>query len=394
MSKLLRSLPVLLTLFHSFSDPGMAQEGVTCDAEPTSMSIQYGDLIDCTLEIGTDRDIFRFAGILGDIVTLQIADFDSFAPTVAMIDVFDPTGSALISADGTIEFTLVKSGIHSVRVSELGNDATVPVRYSLGLDRLVPRSDFAARVCFGCSVGESLDPAGDLDLYYFTATEGDVVELAVFDPNLFEDAVAVADVFDPAGLPVANIDSAGEPGSITIQTSGDFAIRITELNRNDPMIPYELRLDCVGGPCVGQVDLCSAEATLVSDLVARGVGITRLGDPGAFSFSVGNLGGTVAQEVVATIALPQGLQLSNATPGRGSCSEVNPIRCELGALEPRPLPTLIQAQICLKFTPQTTQTPRQPIFFANPPVTPARFRVGPLLESFFNTELRFLHNPG
>ena len=58
------------------------------------------------------------------------------------------------------------------------------------------------------------------------------------------------------------------------------------------------------------------------------------------------------------------------------------------------IPTLIQAQICLKFTPQTTQTPRQPIFFANPPVTPARFRVGPLLESFFNTELRFLHNPG
>ncbi len=60
----------------------------------------------------------------------------------------------------------------------------------------------------------------------------------------------------------------------------------------------------------------------------------------------------------------------------------------------KPLPTLIQAQICLKFTPQTTQTPRQPISFANPPVTPARFRVGPLLESFFNTELRFLHNPG
>ena len=42
----------------------------------------------------------------------------------------------------------------------------------------------------------------------------------------------------------------------------------------------------------------------------------------------------------------------------------------------------------------TTQTPRQPIFFANPPVTTASFRVGPLLESFFNTGLRFLHNPG
>ena len=43
----------------------------------------------------------------------------------------------------------------------------------------------------------------------------------------------------------------------------------------------------------------------------------------------------------------------------------------------------------LKFTPPTTQTARQPMFFANPPVTPARFRVGPLLESFFNTGLRF-----
>ena len=60
----------------------------------------------------------------------------------------------------------------------------------------------------------------------------------------------------------------------------------------------------------------------------------------------------------------------------------------------KPLPTLIQAQICLKFAPPTTQTPRQPIFFANPPVKTARFRVGPLLEPFFNSGLRFLHNPG
>ncbi len=38
-------------------------------------------------------------------------------------------------------------------------------------------------------------------------------------------------------------------------------------------------------------------------------------------------------------------------------------------------------------SPNALQTPRQPHpFFANPPVTPARFRVGPLLESFFNTE--------
>ncbi len=73
-----------------------------------------------------------------------------------------------------------------------------------------------------------------------------------------------------------------------------------------------------------------------------------------------------------------------------STSESPQLQLAFPSSPEKPLPTLIQAQICLKFTPQTTQTPRQPISFANPPVTPARFRVGPLL-GFFNTEP--LHNP-
>ena len=61
----------------------------------------------------------------------------------------------------------------------------------------------------------------------------------------------------------------------------------------------------------------------------------------------------------------------------------------------KPLPTLIQAQICLKF-----HSPKPLRRLANPYSSQIRlshlpiFRVGPLLESFFNTELRFLHNPG
>ena len=47
------------------------------------------------------------------------------------------------------------------------------------------------------------------------------------------------------------------------------------------------------------------------------------------------------------------------------------------------------AQICLKFTlPNHSNASPTHYSSRNPPVTPVRFRVGPLLESFFNTELR------
>jgi len=48
-------------------------EGVPCTAEPTDMTIAYGNLVTCAIDIAGDTDTFRFAGRIGERIVLQAA---------------------------------------------------------------------------------------------------------------------------------------------------------------------------------------------------------------------------------------------------------------------------------------------------------------------------------
>lgn len=56
-----------------------ADDSIPCTAEPTDMTIHYGERINCTIgPIGADSDTFRFSGRAGDNVVLVLANAVGF----------------------------------------------------------------------------------------------------------------------------------------------------------------------------------------------------------------------------------------------------------------------------------------------------------------------------
>jgi hypothetical protein len=84
--------------FLLFFLPVSVFSATTCEIEPTDMQIQYGELIDCKIDIGADEDFFRFFGEAGDrvsVVTNQIT-----VPNPPSIPFINPCFN-IIAPDGT-----------------------------------------------------------------------------------------------------------------------------------------------------------------------------------------------------------------------------------------------------------------------------------------------------
>lgn len=52
-----------------------APEPVTpCTAEPTDMTIEYGSIVECNIDIIGDTDVFRFSGIANTVAVVALSD--------------------------------------------------------------------------------------------------------------------------------------------------------------------------------------------------------------------------------------------------------------------------------------------------------------------------------
>jgi hypothetical protein len=45
---------------------------ISCSSEPTTMSITYGNIVACSLEVVGDSDVFRFAGNAGETIAINV----------------------------------------------------------------------------------------------------------------------------------------------------------------------------------------------------------------------------------------------------------------------------------------------------------------------------------
>ncbi|MGR8999943.1 MAG: hypothetical protein ACU88J_12980 [Gammaproteobacteria bacterium] len=69
----------------------------TCESEPTDMQIQYGELINCKLDVGADEDFFRFFGEVGDRISVVTNQTTVPSPSIPyVIPCFN-----IIAPDGT-----------------------------------------------------------------------------------------------------------------------------------------------------------------------------------------------------------------------------------------------------------------------------------------------------
>ena len=95
-------LSALLTVLALLCWPQLvraADESVPCAVEPTNMLIGYGNVIACSLSSTIDNDTFRFNGLVGHRIILQITNPGEFLINPC-IELFAPRGVLVTSACG------------------------------------------------------------------------------------------------------------------------------------------------------------------------------------------------------------------------------------------------------------------------------------------------------
>lgn len=104
-----------------------------CPAEPTQMSVPYGERITCEINPESDTDVFYFSGTKGDrvVATLDRISGEDFRPIMKM---YAPDGEYLDYSFTKIDKSLPKTGIYSVTVND--NSQNYSGQYAFGVSCL------------------------------------------------------------------------------------------------------------------------------------------------------------------------------------------------------------------------------------------------------------------
>lgn len=150
---------------------------IPCAAEPTNMILNFGQFVSCAVDAPGDTDLFRFAGNSGEVVIVQMTyQSGDLRPCVELIA---PDASRITACsnafDNRIDTTLSQTGTYTILTDVLVAGTTGG--YSLALERLIAASPNAAGVQFGNLYPDSLDLAGDLDLFTFVGEANTTIRI-------------------------------------------------------------------------------------------------------------------------------------------------------------------------------------------------------------------------
>ncbi len=103
-----------------------ALAGITknCEPEPTDMSITYGDVINCDIEIEGESDTYRAYFNIGDSVRLEATDTGDVTFSMS---VFDPTGQEIFYDHANVvsyNDIISTAGIYTLVAESISNSET------------------------------------------------------------------------------------------------------------------------------------------------------------------------------------------------------------------------------------------------------------------------------
>ena len=234
-------------LSRAATNVGFSQdETTTCDAEPTDMTIVYGNVIGCSINPIGDSDLFRFSGMAGESVVLQITDANVNREIRARL--IDQNNNTIVNPfEGRTDVTLPTTGLYTIEVSEAGNDETTG--YVLTLERIIPVSPTALPICTGCTLNDNnnlvINPVGDMDIFSFDFSGGSSdITLTITDGNVNRE------IRMELHAPDGTIIGGPVEGSInvTLTEPGTYIILVYEAGL-DETTGYNLTLQCITGSC-------------------------------------------------------------------------------------------------------------------------------------------------
>ena len=247
-----------------------------------STPISYGEDIQGEINPAGEVDEYLFAGSPGEIITLQVAERSSSIQANPCFELFDPTGNPVASKTchstiARVDTSLTMGGQYSVRVSEAPSSPyhNNTLNYTVSLERVGPSpSPNAAPISYGDDVSGTISPVGEVDLFSFTGSPGEIITLQVAERSSSIQANPCFELFDPTGNPVASKTCHSTIARVdtSLTMGGQYSVRVSE----DPSSPYHnntlnytVSLECTSG-CTGNV----RNLTVASSNPGSGVPIT------------------------------------------------------------------------------------------------------------------------
>ncbi|HEY7171566.1 MAG TPA: PPC domain-containing protein [Vicinamibacterales bacterium] len=241
-----------------------------CNAEPTDMSVGYGDLISCDITPATDVDLYRFTGHAGDRILVEAA-FVNGALFLPRIELFAPDGTSLgvASTPPRLDEVLPQSGTYTVRVfnhyitNATSGEYTVMVSCTGGTCVIPPPPPANPPVqniaCepeptdqfpgYGTRVSCDITPATDVDVYRFAGAAGDRVlaEAAYVSGDLF---IPRIQMFAPDGTSL-QVASTPPRLDVVLPQAGTYTVIVfNHFVTNATAGQYTFMVSCTGGSCL------------------------------------------------------------------------------------------------------------------------------------------------
>ena len=89
-------------------------EGIPCTPEPTSMIVNYGDLVNCQIDPVGEGDAFRFSGAAQEKIRVETTRLNVGGS--AVFQVFGPDGTEVCRSGGSFGCPLTRTGAHTILV--------------------------------------------------------------------------------------------------------------------------------------------------------------------------------------------------------------------------------------------------------------------------------------
>jgi hypothetical protein len=247
---------------------GRAEAG-PCEAEPTDMSVNYGERVTCDITVANDSDLYRFSGTAGGRILAE-AVFVSGAGFQPIIELTAPNGT-FITTNYSIDLVLPQTGTYTARVYENGANAVGEYAFTvfctagcaLSPPPPPPGNDIACESeptdmypYYGTRVTCDISPALDTDLYRFSANMGDRVlaEAVWLSGAGFQ---PIVELIAPDGTYLTTNYSV----DMVLPQTGVYTALVFE-NGANATGTYAFTVSCTGGKCLSPLVSPTVELSL------------------------------------------------------------------------------------------------------------------------------------
>jgi hypothetical protein len=188
-----------------------------------------------------ERDTYTYAAAVGEVVTIRMSALTTGLDP--LLELRDAGSNLIASAASRIDRTLTNGGTYLIIALDQGNNETGD--YALVLQRLVNPCNAAPLAC-GATVSASLDGAGEVDAWSFTASAGDVMTFRLNVTNSLTQFSPRLELFDPQGRTVS---ASGTTFTGTLTNAGGYTLLVSYNSGTSRTGDYWLTVEKLNTSC-------------------------------------------------------------------------------------------------------------------------------------------------